>query len=204
MNGRRGFTIVELLVVIAIITFIVTIVIVYSGTSRNQITLSVQSAKIAGVILQAKQLAVATYSAPSSTPACGYGVYFDIAANKYSLFVYSPQSAQKTGVCPTLATVENSSTFLLNDIVPYSNGTWQIPVAQGVTMINDTTNCLSASVIMFYPPQPATLMVQTVDMLSPLRRNAFETTSTSYVNLETVDGTATENIEIGPTGQVSF
>lgn len=199
-SDSRGFTLLELLVVIGISAMIVAIVLVYSSQSRNQVGLSVESTKIGGLILQAKQLAVATYNG-GSVPACGYGVYFDLTSvpQTYSLFIYSPQSAQKTGECPSLATVENSSTFSTNDIVQYSPSTWNVGLTSGVQLINDTTDCLSADVVLFYPPDPTTLMVQSTDV-----GQTFETTSTSYVDLETIDGKATENIAISPAGQVSY
>ena len=78
----------------------------------------------------------------------------------------------------------------------YSPSTWQVHFAQGVVLQQDASNCTSADVILFYPPRPTTLMVQD--------GQHFENTTSSYVDLVTADGSASENIQITPAGQVSF
>lgn len=197
-NPRSGFTLIELLVVIAISIFITTIAVFYSGESRNEIGLSVESAKISGLILQAKQLAIATYG-QSGTLVCGYGMYFDIPNQQYSLFIYSPQSVRASGKCPPFSTIESSTwTWSPDDLAEYSASVWKIPLSPGVVMASDTTQYLSAVAVLFYPPDPETAMVQTVD------GQHFEGTSTSYVDLSTVDGNNTSRISISPAGQVSF
>lgn len=193
----KGFTLVELLVVIAISVLIATVTIVYGGTGRAEVALSVQSTEISGVILQAKQLAIATYGA-GSTPVCGYGVDFNQPAQTYSLFIYSPANYIKTnnGLCPSLATIE-SSTWQWNtqDTVEYSAETWDVPVGPGVVM---TTSSVAADAVLFYPPNPTTLLVQQGQNF------LFETSSTAYVPLQTAAGNETSSISIEPSGQVSF
>ena len=195
-HSRSGFTIVELLVIIAVMVIIATVTLVYNGSGRNEVNLSVQSAKIAGLLLQAKQLAIASYDTGSSL-VCGYGVYFDIPNQAYSLFAYSPQGAAE---CPDLSTLESSSTWLWHagDAAKYSAEVWQVPIPAGLTMTTGTVANPSVETVIFYPPNPATVMV------SADNGKNFESTSTLYVDLQTVDGQAKASISISPAGQVNF
>ena len=54
---RKGFTLIELLMVVAISAMLSAMAISYSNVSKNQITLSVETAKLAQTILRAKDLA---------------------------------------------------------------------------------------------------------------------------------------------------
>ena len=96
---RNGFTLIEMLVVIAVMALLSGLAIVYSHVGQNQVALSVESAKVAQLILEAKDLSVATYSDKKNT--CGYGVHFDYSTNRYSLFEYDLPSGQS--ICPSLA-----------------------------------------------------------------------------------------------------
>ena len=68
-----GFTLIEMLIVIAISGMIASLAISYSGTERNQTALSVEKTKLAQFILQARALALATYTNQEGY-VCGYGV----------------------------------------------------------------------------------------------------------------------------------
>jgi prepilin-type N-terminal cleavage/methylation domain-containing protein len=191
-NRRAGFTLLEILIVIAIAAMIAAIAIIYSGAGRNQVSLSVESAKIADTILEAKHLAVATYSGGTNR-VCAYGVYFNIPSSTYSLFAYNPGGG--SGPCPSVAQTSSSTFNPQTDIQEYSPGTWQIHVAQGLVIQKDTNNCTSAVVVLFYPPNPTTLISQ--DGTTFVNQQ-------SYVDLASADGAATEVIAITPAGQVNF
>src|SRR5205823_134766 len=100
-----GFTIVELLIVVAISAMLASIAIGYSSISRNQVALSVETAKVAESIIRAKSLAIATYASIPGT--CAYGVSVDIAQNRYSIFAFTPSPAKYGPVppCPNTALV---------------------------------------------------------------------------------------------------
>ncbi|HVM76659.1 MAG TPA: type II secretion system protein [Candidatus Paceibacterota bacterium] len=195
VRETRGFTIVELLVTIGVIVFIATVTLVYNRAGEKQVALSVESAKVAGLILQAKQLAIAAYSLDAGLT-CGYGVYFDQVKQQYSLFAYSPKGS---ATCPSLATIETSSTWQwsTNDMLEYSGLSWQIPVTTGLVLATGTISMPALDTVLFYPPNPTTVMVQDGSV-------HFETTSTLYVHLTTDDKAASSTISVNPAGQVNF
>lgn len=192
----------EILVVIAISVVLSTIAIVYSNQGRNQVALSVDAAKVSQLILQAKQLAIATYNSNPGTPACGYGMYFNIPSSTYSLFIYSPPSARSGGFCPSLASATASTFDPANDVFEYSQQSWQVPVAEGLVLQDQTAGSgnpgsPSAVAVIFFPPNPQTLITNVDD------DGAFSTT-TAYVDIATADGSVVRNITITSAGQVSF
>ncbi len=189
----------EILVVIAISVVLATVAIVYGEQGNNQISLSVEAAKVSQLTLQAKQLAIATYNSNPSTPACGYGMYFNMPSSTYSLFIYSPTNLIKNGFCPSLATAVSSTFDPVNDMSQYSQQSWQVPLAQGVMMVSSTdpNGNISAIAVIFFPPNPQTLITNIND-------NGVYSDKTAYVDLSTTDGSASRTIMITPGGQVSF
>lgn len=191
------------MVVIAIAAILSSIAIVYSSQGRNQIALSVEAVKESQLILQAKQLAVATYDKTvSGYPACGYGMYFNIPSSTYSLFVYSPSSTRATGgFCPTYASTSAITFNPTTDAFPYSPQSWQVSVSQGVVMRDESSSgedgYPSAVAVIFLPPNPNTILTSVKD------GGNFGTT-TEYVDLATADGDATRTISITSAGQVTF
>src|ERR1700691_1886515 len=131
-NGSRaGFTVIELLVVLAISALMSTLAITYSSVSRNYVALSVQESKLAQVILQAKELSIATYAnGNGAAAACGYGVMISTSTTPqtYSIFAYEPAG---TPPCPTETTLWSNG-ISSADEQPSTSATWQVPVAQGV------------------------------------------------------------------------
>lgn len=148
LKNRKAFTLVEILIVIAISALLSTIVIAYSSLSKNEVSVSIEEAKISQFLFQAKTLAMATYAVSSST--CGYGVYFDYTAGTYSIFAYTPNFSS----CPDASTV-SSSTISTSDIQKYTDSTWNVHLTKGVQF---QQNADSASIILFYPPNPTTLI----------------------------------------------
>lgn len=142
---RAGFTLIEVLIVIAISTMLSALVITYSSVSRNDVSVSVEAAKISQTIFQAKTLAIATYANSSSS--CGYGVSFDYTAGTYSIFAYDP-SGVPPSPCPNDTTIESISP---DEMVKYSDMTWKVPVAKGVLLKQKDD---SVALVLFYPPDP--------------------------------------------------
>lgn len=188
----KGFTLIELLIVVAISAMLSSIAVVYSSIERNQITLSVETAKIAGFILQAKNLAIATYG--GETNACAYGVSF--ASSTYSIFAFSPSSAPP---CPSAAST-TAVGISAADMSPYSVNSWKVPLAGGVRM-KSGGNGDDLVIILFYPPAPAALISRGGgNFLDP----RIIPNITSKVYLTTTDGKASSMISVNAAGQVSF
>ncbi len=184
----RAFTLIELLVVVAISAFLSAIAITYSSIGRNQVALSVEEAKIVQMILQAKSLSIATYG--NGATSCGYGFLVDAATQTYSIFSYDPSGAPP---CPAASTI---TTLDANAEQSYTQGTWQVPVSNGVK-IEPQQGFPNLKAVLFYPPDPAVFLSednQTIDQPS----------KTLYIYLATADGKSTATISINPEGQVNL
>ena len=191
---RKGFSLVELLVVLGISVMLTGIAIVYSGIGQNQVALSVETAKLAQSILRAKNLAIATYNEAPGT--CGYGVSIDIANNEYSLFSYNPTGAPP---CPTVAS-STAAGISSGEEGQYSATSWNVPLATGVHIVSGGAGN-DLAVVVFYPPDPATLLSRTGS------GGAFMPSASAVpltVTLRTTDGSMTSVISVSPAGQVSF
>jgi prepilin-type N-terminal cleavage/methylation domain-containing protein len=197
---RKGFTLIEILIVVAISAMLSAIALGYTGVARNQIALSVETSKVAGFILRAKQLAIATYNQGSNV--CAYGVSFDIADNTYSIFAFAPDPSMYAGPVPacrniasTTAVGISSSTEMLESVP----GAWNVPLANGVRMRSGGQGD-DLSIVLFYPPAPETFISRDGEtFLNPNTTNV-----TSKVHLVTADGSASTSIAVNSAGQVNF
>ncbi len=187
----KGFTLIEIIIVIAISAMLATIAIGYNAAERNQIALSVETAKVSQFILTAKGLALATYNVAPGT--CGFGVYFDITNDRYSLFAYHPSAPPP---CPSAAST-TASGIMQDEIQEYSIGTWQVPVTNGVLLKSGGAGT-NLSVVLFYPPAPTTLL-----STSTASTYLFGAT-TPAVHLVTEDNNESTTIFVSPGGQVNY
>ncbi len=149
--GRAGFTLVEILIVVLISSMLMGLVIIYSGVGRDETALSVGSTAIAQSILRAKSLAISTYSRVNGQHVCAYGVSFNRVTSKYSIFGYSQPR------CPS-ADVVASSGISTDDMVPYSDQTWNVTLGQGLHFAATGTSGPTLDLVLFYPPDPTTLV----------------------------------------------
>lgn len=198
---RKGFTLVEILIVVALSALLSTFALIYTSESRNQVALSVETAKIAEIILQAKELAIATYNDTPQT--CGYGAVFNIANDTYSIFAYTPQNHAPEHVvappCPD-DTLANTSPIYGDEIQQFSQSTWNTHVAAGVKMV-DGGNGDTLAVVLFYPPAPTTWISRDgTNFLDP----DTNPNVVSKIYLVTTDGSASSTISVNGAGQVSF
>ena len=203
---RKGFTLIEIIIVIAISAMLATIAIIYSQNSQNQVTLSVETSKIAETILQAKNLSIATYYTSTST--CGYGAWINVASNTYSIFAFDPDPANYGGAgsippCPGTAAVTAAGIMVADgsgpgaEVAQYSPGTWETQVTNGVHLVSGGLGD-DLSLVLFYPPDPTTLVSTSTADPHPLGSGS------ATVYLETADKKTTATISVNSAGQVSF
>jgi prepilin-type N-terminal cleavage/methylation domain-containing protein len=200
---KKGFTLIEILVVLAITAMLSAIAIVYSRVGQNQISLSIESSKIAELILEAKELSIATYSENAAT--CAYGVHFDFTQQTYSLFAYNTSSTNGSGrpLCPSIASTTDPTytSDLTQNIGEYESGSWQVHIAQGV-LIESSTLPASDTLqdVLFYTPDPTTLVSLDGSTFVPVGSTPAE----SNIYLETVSGDDSVVISVNPEGQVNL
>ncbi len=211
--NKKGFTLIEILIVLAITAVLSSLAIVYTHVGQNQISLSIEESKIAQLILEAKQLSIATYGSNNAT--CAYGVAFNYAnsaaSSTYSLFAYNAavtSSPQYDGrpICPSLAST--SVAIVLTARQPYESGSWQVHTAPGVALVNGTSPASDTIYdILFYPPDPCTLISTDGTSFTSDCDNIFPYNSpppAAYVYLSTIDGSMSRTITVNPAGQVSL
>jgi prepilin-type N-terminal cleavage/methylation domain-containing protein len=186
--ARNGFTLIEVLIVVAISTMLTAMAITYSSTEREQIALSVEETKISQFILQARSLSIATYGNAGGS-VCGYGVLFDASSGTYSIFAYIPNLGMGT-TCPVVSSITSAPGAAAE--AKYTNETWRVSPQGGVTFSTSGPNALS--LILFYPPNPDTLLFDGSG--SPI--------SQASIKLTTADGKLSHTISVNSAGQLSF
>ncbi len=194
---------IEILVVLAITALLSGLAIVYTHAGQDQISLSIEESKIAELILEAKDLSVATYAANVKT--CAYGVHFNYASSTYSLFEYNtaqPVSGGGREICPSLASTTAAGAVSAGSMKIYANGSWNVHVAQGVVLHDGGAASDTIQDILFYPPDPYTL----VNISNNTFLGSFTTPAapTAYIYLSTADGSAVRTIGVNSAGQVSL
>jgi prepilin-type N-terminal cleavage/methylation domain-containing protein len=200
---NKGFTLIEMLIVLSITALLSGLAIVYTHVGQNQISLSIEESKIAQLILEAKELSIATYSTNSAT--CAYGVHFNLPSSTYSLFAYN-EAASSSGfgrpICPSFASTTLAGAVDTNGITSagdeYADGSWQVHTAQGVVLDDYGAASDTIQDILFYPPDPFTAInlsgQETFQYPAP----------TAYVYLSTADGSLSRTITVNSAGQVSL
>ncbi len=138
------------MVVVAITSLLAGMVLTYSSRGRTQVSLYVESAKLAQVILRAKSLAIATYNNPD-TP-CGYGVHLDFASSTYALFSYAPTSPGGALDCPSVATGPIDITSPAYSVIE------NFEMQKGVEFVNIGGGNNGVKDVLFLPPDPTTYL----------------------------------------------
>ena len=199
-SRESGFTLIELLIVVLISAMLATLVITYSDVGRDEESLSVGSTAIAQTILLAKSLSINTYENPTGPRSCGYGVLFDINKNTYSLVSYDPSGP----TCPSESALEASG-VTASTLIQYSPATWQEPVTQGARLENTGSSGNPLTLVIFYPPDPATLVSQSVcSQGSSDCVYSFSVDKSGSVYIGATDGGATQAITVSSIGQVEL
>ena len=184
---RKGFTLIEILVIVAISAMLSSVAIIYSHTGQNQVALYVEAQKISQFILQAKELSVSTYG--NVGVSCGYGVAFDLSRQTYSIFSYVPAGAPP---CPAAAGVNSIAPA---DMAQYTVGTWNVKPAPNIVMKDGGGSNDSIAYVLFYPPAPATILID---------NGAGLVHKTSHVYLSTSDNGVSTVVTVNTAGQVSL
>jgi type II secretory pathway pseudopilin PulG len=130
-----GFTVIELLVVIGITGLLSSYLIIYSGTSREQLALSIEASRLAQVIARAKSLAISTYGASGGL--CGYGLHVDYAAQRYSVVSFDSPT------CTGLSALPNTTTTTSYTLAP------EVRLVSASSSLTD---------VFFLPPDPKTVL----------------------------------------------
>ncbi|MDO8504369.1 MAG: type II secretion system protein [Candidatus Liptonbacteria bacterium] len=187
-----GFTLVEILVVLGITIFLLGMVMLYSAKSRTQMSLYVEAAKVAQVILRAKSLAIATYG--TSTVPCGYGLHVDTGAKSYSMFSYRPVNPSPGGPpdCGSVSLGPIDRSQAAKDAGVYNDAeTFVLPNGIGYGIANTVED------VMFLPPDPKTLI------WGP-GGGAPVAPSGDIVLVSESDASASVTIQVSSAGQISF
>jgi hypothetical protein len=178
------------MVVVAITAVFCTIVIVSGNAGQDQILVSLQISKLTQLILQAKELSIASYSVvPNGSPMiCGYGVHINKANGTYSIFAFVP--VPTTTSCPTVAATTAAGITAAEE-QKYSDGSWNVALPTGVVFSPLTT----MTDVLFYPPEPVTLI--------STDGSTFLSTSTStFVYITTTKGSILKSLSVSTAGQV--
>jgi type II secretory pathway pseudopilin PulG len=81
---RRGFTLVEMAITATIMIIASSMLIIFTQSGGNRLTLTTEQAKIAGVLNRAKSLALQRYRLEGTT-ACGYAFLFGEPADTFAI-----------------------------------------------------------------------------------------------------------------------
>lgn len=202
MRERAAFTLIELLIVVAISALLTSLVIVYSGTARNQANLSVQTTTIAQLLVRAKSLAIATYRNPSAPGShlCGYGVLFDTAAETYSLVSYSPAGG---AACPSTAAISMNG-ITGDTLSQYSADTWHMRLTNGVKFLTTGSQGNALKLALFYPPDPTTLLSWDACTLGDGNCAFGFSSQPGAIYLATTDSSTQQTITVGLVGQIGW
>ena len=179
LHDRRAFTLIELLVTISITALLASYMILYGSASRQQITLSIEAAKLAQVVSRAKSLSTSGFSQVS--PPCGYGVEVDYVAQKYFLLTYQ--------ILPDCKSVYSGGAITLGASTVLQN----YSLASQVQLANSAGDALTD--VIFVPPDP-----RVVTNIS----GALSTSTSGAFYLKTADGTVTKTVKVNAGGQISF
>jgi prepilin-type N-terminal cleavage/methylation domain-containing protein len=178
-SNRSGFTLIEILIVIAITALLAGLILTYSSSSRDQVSLYVEEAKLSQTIAKAKSLTISTYNLPEVP--CGYGVHMDYVTSTYTLFSYNdPDPKSKCDFTLLDPSFETPITVV------------QLPA----NLAFKAPNAASVDDILFLPPNPDTWIW--------LEGAGAVTSTEGKVSLVSRSGTYSVNVSVSSAGQITF
>ena len=176
---KKGFTLIEILVVVSITVIISSFALVYTRSSQNQVSLQVETQKIASFIFRAKSLAITTYNRPS-VQSCGYGLGVNYSARTYRVFSYD----EATTTCSAIQEIKEAyRTTITSSVLPNE-------------IVFDQSQSDSLMLVLFVPPSPRTLLSNNA--------GGFVTSGALTIYLSTKDGLAKRTVTVSPAGQVDL
>ncbi len=180
LKAASGFTLVELLVTVGVTALLASYMVLYGSVSRQQVALSIETAKLAQVISRAKSLSISTFSGgPASL--CGYGVHFDYGSQQYSLGNYELEPdcySVYRGEVPGLGAYSPLETY---NMTPE------------VSIRNASSNSMTD--VIFIPPDPK--VVTNIEGVVSSR-------AAGAVYLRTADGLVQKIVNVNASGQITF
>lgn len=179
--SQSGFTLIEVLVVLTITIMLSAFLIVYGSGSRQQISLSVEAAKITQVIMRAKSLAVSTFNSPVLP--CGYGVHFDYSTGAYNIFQYQETSTSCAGLNPGFL----MSSFPPRQIIQQFQVDPNVRLIAGSKQVED---------ILFIPPNPRVIIWDGGSYLAA--------SDDGLIRIGAKTGTGEIDVRVDVAGQVTF
>lgn len=179
---KKGFTLLELLVVVGITALLSAILISYSSSSRQQIALYAEEARLGQTIYRAKFIALSSYVRSTGSPGtCGYGVHIDYAAMSYYLFSYNKPA---NSGCDSINSIDTNSenimsTFRLNKNI-------KLVAPSGTPRLDD---------ILYVPPDPKIIISSAGTVVS---------NGSAAVIIQTQDNLLSAPVSVNSAGLISF
>jgi prepilin-type N-terminal cleavage/methylation domain-containing protein len=205
--SERGFTLLEMIVVVGITFILSSFIIIYGRSGRQISALYVEQAQIANVLAKAKELAVATYLNPGSSPACAYGVHFDYGKGNgtYQIFAYVTSSVTSVATCGALPNATRDEVETLNtSVIPPANGSRDL-------VPNLSEHELDSNLRFFDPNGGTSDRLRDVVFIPPephavVWTDGQDTSSTvpGVIYLETVSSNGQASTTVNLAGQISF
>jgi len=179
-KDKSSFTLIELLVVVSISVLLSSILILYSHSSRQQIALYSERARLAQAIFSAKSFSLSFYR-PVLNTYCGYGVHINYLDQSYSIFRYN-----KAGIsdCRTI----NSINPNLQEIIS------TVKVDSNVELVRPSTGP-SLDDVIFVPPDPVTVINSGGNIIAGGEVD---------VVIQTLDGSLSNSVGVNPAGLINF
>jgi len=182
----KAFTLIELVTVIAITTILSGFFLAYSSSSRDQVAISTETAKVAQTIARAKSLALSTYN---RTPQpCGYGVSFDYDAQTYSVFGY----VDTANGCRTINATGITDTWGGD---PGKVRVDPVGETAAKTLLLDKDAAGAVYGVLFVAPDPKVYLIQSGGSI--LAGNGL-------VHIQSKSGSFSNNVTISAGGQIDF
>jgi Tfp pilus assembly major pilin PilA len=142
-GARTGYTLIEIVIVIGITLVLAGITLSYTATTKQYVSISVETAHVAQYLARAKSEALASYAQAGA--ACGYGIFIANATDMERFAYNDATNCSSTGM--SVASITNAANRTLLETSK---------IGSGITL--DTSNGVVQAVV-FVPPDPTTYYV---------------------------------------------
>jgi prepilin-type N-terminal cleavage/methylation domain-containing protein len=177
MRRPSGFTMIELMISIGIMVMLTAIFIGYNRTTRDNIALMTERARLGQLIARAKSLALSSYT--KDPQPCAYGVHLDYAARTYALVGYDDPVTE----CSPMAFIDPANFRYYETF----------SVRPGVVLDAGGPNPLED--VFFVAPDPVTYLNI---------GGALTTSGSGNVTIKTQDGATVDAVTVTGASQITF